>query len=110
MPRSPRAAPVELRVVPDPSRRLSEGVLVEACIRARLIGIPVLKIDAMIALAPAGLTSPISGRADKATRGSAPSSGAASTRSAIRGQGLAEAVRRINEGAELLADARRNGS
>jgi hypothetical protein len=108
MPRS-SSATAGLTVVPDPSRRLSDGVLVEACIRARLLGIPVLKVEATIALAPAGLTSPISGRADKPTRGSRRTAEAASTRSAIRGQRLAEAVRRLNEGAELLADARRNG-
>jgi hypothetical protein len=99
-----------LTAVPDPSKRLSDGVLVDACVRARLLGMPVLKVEATIVLAPAGLTAPISAPLDLPIRSSARPSRAASTRSGAPRQGLAEAVRRINEGAELLADARRNGS
>jgi hypothetical protein len=110
MPRSSATAPAALRAVPDPRKRLSDGVLVDACIRARLLGIPLLKVEATIVLAPAGLTGPTSTPRDLPIRGSARSSRAAPTRPGVPGQGLAEAVRRINEGAELLADARRNGS
>jgi hypothetical protein len=111
MPRSSRAtAPAGLTAVPDPRKRLSDGVLVEACIRARLVGIPLLKVEATIALAPAGLTAPTSAPRDQPIRSSARPSRAASTRSGDSREGLAEAVRTINEGAELLAQARRNGS
>jgi hypothetical protein len=111
MPRSARSrAPVGLTAVPDPSKRLSDGVLVEACVRARLMGIPLLKVEATVVLAPAGLTAPTSAPRVLPIRSSARSSRTASTRSGVPGQGLAEAVRRIDEGAELLADARRNGS
>jgi hypothetical protein len=111
MPRSSRAtASAGLTAAPHPSKRLSDGVLVEACVRARLMGIPLLKVEATIVLAPAGLTAPTSAPRDRPIRGFARSSRAAWTRSGARGQGLAEAVRRINEGAELLTDARRNGS
>jgi hypothetical protein len=53
------------------------------------LGIPLLRLDATIALMPAAL---------------APSSPAVAT-----GDGLADAVRSINEGAEILAQVRRNG-
>jgi hypothetical protein len=103
MPRSPRAAtPAAFTAVPDPRKRLSDGVLVEACIRARLLGIPLLKVEARVVLAPAGLTGPTSAPRDVTIPSSAEPSPA--------GQGLTEAVRRIHEGAELLADARRNGT
>ena len=41
---------------PD-SRNASEGTLVEANVRARLLGIPLLKLEATIVLVPAGLTA-----------------------------------------------------
>ena len=83
------SAPVALTAAVDPSRRLSEGGLVQASVRARLFGIPLLRLDATIALMPAALT---------------PSSFAVAA-----GDGLAEAVRSINEGAEILAQVRREG-
>jgi hypothetical protein len=101
---------VGLTAVPDPRKRLSDGVLVEACVRARLIGVPLLKIDASIVLAPAGLTASTSARPDPPIRSSARSSHATLTHPVVPGQGLTEAVRTINEGAEILAEARRNGS
>jgi|RhiMethySRZTD1v2_1073278.scaffolds.fasta_scaffold1037246_1 hypothetical protein len=83
------SAPVALTAALHPSRRLSEGGLVQASVRARLFGIPLLRLDATIALMPGAVT---------------PSSSAVAT-----GDGLAEAVRSINEGAEILAQVRRNG-
>jgi hypothetical protein len=70
----------------DPSRRLSEGALVQASVRARLLGIPLLRLDATIALMPAAITAPSSALAE--------------------GNGLADAVRSINDGAEVLAQVR----
>jgi hypothetical protein len=70
----------------DPSRRLSEGALVQASVRARLLGIPLLRLDATVALMPATITAPSSAVA--------------------AGNGLAEAVRSINDGAEVLAQVR----
>src|SRR5688500_4874070 len=112
MPRSSRrTVPAGLTAVPDPGKRLSDGVLVEACIRARLLGIPLLKIEATMVLAPAGLTTPTPAAARALPVGSSRRpTRAASTRSGDSRQGLAEAVRTINEGAELLAEARRNGA
>jgi hypothetical protein len=82
-------APVALTAAVDRSRRLSEGGLVQASVRARLLGIPLLRLDATIALMPAAIT--------------------ASSSAFVSGNGLAEAVRSINDGAEVLDQLRRNG-
>ena len=42
----------------DPTRRVSEGALVQASVRARLLGIPLLRLDATVALMPAAITAP----------------------------------------------------
>jgi hypothetical protein len=76
---------------------------VEASVRARLLGIPLLRLDATIVLAPALVTAPSSASRPRSAGGRRIGSGAS-------GHGLAEAVRSINEGAELLAESRRNGS
>ena len=114
MPAAPRAvraaAPVPLMAIPDRRRRLSEGVLVDASIRARLLGIRLLTIDATVVLAPADVTAPSVAAHDPPQRASVRSSGISRNRSAATGHGLAEAVRSINEGVELLAEARRDGS
>ena len=89
-----------LAAVPDRRRRLSDGVLVDASIRARLLGIRLLKIDATVVLAPAEITA-----SPAPVHDPVPHMPARSAR-----HGLAEAVRSINEGAELLAEVRRNGA
>ena len=81
--------PVALTAAVDPSRRLSEGALVQASVRARLLGIPLLRLDATVVLMPAAIPARSSALA--------------------AGNGLAEAVRSINDGAEVLAQLRRNG-
>lgn len=78
------AAPVVTTAI---GRRLSEGGLVQASVRARLLGIPLLRLDATVALIPGPVPIP---------SGSVP------------GRSLAEAVRRINEGAEILTHVRRD--
>lgn len=83
------SAPVALTASVDRSRRLSEGGLVQAAVRARLLGIPILRLDATVVLMPAAISAP---------------SSAVGT-----GNGLAEAVRSINDGAEVLAQLRGNG-
>ena len=82
-------APAALTVATGPSRRLSEGALVQASVRARLLGIPLLRLDATVVLAPAAIT--------------------ARSSSLAAGNGLAEAVRSINDGAEVLDQVHRNG-
>jgi hypothetical protein len=103
-------APLELMATPDRRRRLSDGVLVDASIRARLLGIRLLTIDATIVLAPADVTAPLVAAHDPPRRAPVRSFGISRNRSAATGHGLAEAVRSINEGAELLAESRRDGS
>ena len=83
------SAPVALTAAVDPSRHLSEGALVQASVRARLLGVPLLRLDATVVLMPAGITT--------------------SSSALAAGNGLAEAVRSINEGAEVLAQVRRTG-
>jgi hypothetical protein len=95
---------------PDGSRRLSQGALVEASVRARLLGIPLLRLDATIALAPAVITAPTSVPSRARANASGRASAGAKTRSGAPGHGLAEAVRSINEGEKLLVESRRNGS
>jgi hypothetical protein len=107
-PRAVRAtAPVVLTAVPDRRRRLSGGVLVEASILARVLGVRLLTLDATVVLVPADVTAPSSAPHDPPLRASARPLGVPPTRSGAAGRSLAEAVRSINEGAELLAEARR---
>lgn len=96
---APRAAESTAR------RRPSEGLLIEASILARLLGIRLLKLDATVVLTPA----------DVGARPAPPSDppaldGRPPPRLYPAGRGLAEAVRHINEGEELLAEARDNGA
>jgi hypothetical protein len=81
------SAPVALTASVDRNRRLSEGGLVQASVRARLLGIPLLRLDATVVLMPAAIT--------------------ASTSAFAAGNGLAEAVRSINDGADVLDQLRR---
>jgi hypothetical protein len=81
--------PVALTAAVDPRRHLSEGALVQASVRARLLGIPLLRLDATVVLMPAAIRAPSSALA--------------------AGNDLAEAVRSINEGAEVLDHVRQNG-
>jgi hypothetical protein len=54
----------------------------------RLLGIPLLRLDATVVLMPAAITS---------------------SSALAAGNGLAEAVRSLNDGAEVLAQVRRSG-
>jgi hypothetical protein len=93
----------ELTVAPDRRRRLSQGVLVEASILARLLGLRLLMLEATVVLTPADVTTRSVGQRRTAGR----SSGASPPRrSAVGGRRLADAVRTLDEGAKLLDDAR----
>jgi hypothetical protein len=82
------AAPIVLTAASR--RRLSEGAVVQGSVRARLLGIPLLRLDATLVLMPAAISGPSSALAS--------------------GNGLAEAVRYLNDGAEVLAEVRlKNG-
>jgi hypothetical protein len=102
--------PVALTAIPDRRRRLSDGVLVDASLHARLLGLRLLTVDATIVLVPADVagTSPTT---HPAAQRSAPRPlAAAPMRSVAAGPRLAQAVRTINEAAELLAETRRDGA
>jgi hypothetical protein len=83
-----RPTPVALTAAVDRSRRLSEGAVIQGSVRARLLGISLLRLEATIALMPAAISAPSSPLG--------------------AGNGLADAVRCINDGAEVLAGVRRN--
>jgi hypothetical protein len=86
-------------------------MLVEASILARLLGLKILTLDASALVLPAGaapsvISPPRAGdRGVPATRGSARATTGSSPR-----RRLGEALRSIDEGAALLAEARKNRS
>lgn len=99
------AAPILLTAAPDRRKRLSEGVLVEAFVVARLLGMRLLKLDATVVLMPADVAGqPAAAREPPALDGLPPA------RPYPAKRGLAEAIRHLNEGEELLAQARDNGA
>jgi hypothetical protein len=98
-------APVALTAIPDRRKRLSDGVLIDASIQARLLGLRLLTVDATVVLVPADVTAAHPPPERPAPR----SSGAAPRRSVAAGPRLAQAVRSINEATELLAESRRDG-
>jgi hypothetical protein len=104
-------APDVVGAVPDRNRRLADGVLVDASILARVLGIRLLTLDARVTVLPADVKraspAPIDSRRP---RTSARSSAVAPQPSGAIGHGLADAVRAINEGAAILAEARSNGA
>jgi hypothetical protein len=101
------AAPGVLTVAPDRRRRLSQGVLVEASILARVLGLRLLTLEATMVLAPADVTTRSTGQRGAAGR---PSTAPPPRRSPGPGRGLADAVRNLDEGAKLLEQARDSGT
>jgi hypothetical protein len=90
--------------------RPSEGIRVEASVLARLLGIRLLKVDASVLVFPSDAPASRSASPDLLARPSRLSSKPQAQSRAVAGRRLADAVRSINEGAELLAEARRDGS
>lgn len=93
-----------LIVVPDGARQLSEGLLVEASVVARLLRIRLLVVDASVIVAPAQVNArerPTAGAADEPLAPVTPR-----TPSRAIGAGLAAAERCLNEGAASLARSR----
>jgi hypothetical protein len=107
--RSADIAPRAWREGPGVARgtRLSEGLVVEASILARLLRIKLLKLDATILVVPVDAAA--SSTPPRSPRGREPAQLPAAPWAAGRGR-LLEAVRYLDEGAELLARARRNRS
>jgi hypothetical protein len=91
-------------------RHASEGIRIEASILARLLRIKLLKLDASILVFPTEVTPPPPAPPDLVVRTS-PLPKVEPAASADNGRRtLADAVRSIHEGAELLAEARRGRS
>jgi hypothetical protein len=101
------APPVVLDAAPGRRRRLSDGVLLEASVLGRVLGVRILTLRATVVLAPASVTAAAPADGAPPTRVDERGSRAGPTRRRAGGRELAEAVRRIDEGAELLAEARR---
>jgi hypothetical protein len=78
-------------------------------VRARLLGIRLLTLEANVVIAPTEVTVPWAQSNDPSHRSPARSSSLPPARSGAIGGGLADASRSIDEGAALLAEAR-NGS
>jgi hypothetical protein len=87
-------------------KSLAEGFRVEASVLARLFRIKLLKLDATIVVTPSGIRQVAGAPPDLEIR---PTSLPPRTLPTATGATLVDAVRTINEGAELLAEARRNG-
>ena len=83
-----------LVATPDGRRELSDGLLVEASVVARLLRVRLLEIDVSLAVSPAR----VSGRAPAAAR--------PRPQTAAIGAGLAAAERSLSEGAASLAATR----
>ena len=96
-------------VVANRSGRLSQGALVEASILARVLGLRLLTLDATLVIIPADVEPRRPEPRGLSVLTPVRSSDVAPSRSQIVGLGLTDAVRNINEGAELLADARHHG-
>ena len=123
-------APVALTVVPDRRGTLASGALLRATIRARLLGLRLLRLEAAVVLVPADLSSapaglppaqkkpgavslmtlPLAAGQDPQAVPSAPTrlyEPISSVSAYFPGRSLAEAMRHIQESDELLAATRR---
>jgi hypothetical protein len=105
-------APDVVGAVPDRNRRLGDGVLVDASILARVLGIRLLTLEARVTVLPADVkrASPAPTDSRRPRTSARRSSAVAPQPSGAIGHGLADAVRAINEGAAILAEARSNGA
>jgi hypothetical protein len=103
-----------LTATPDRRRHPSDGLVVEASILVRLLRIRLLRLDATVVITPADVTTQPSAPPDAQRGVSSPSRAARislPTHSEPSGRrGLAEAVQTIDEGAAILAEARRSAA
>ncbi|HEV7773748.1 MAG TPA: hypothetical protein VGO48_10725 [Conexibacter sp.] len=97
--------PAALTAIPDRGRRPSDGLVVEARIVARLLGLRLLTLEATVVVVPAEVTAPTHTIDGTQSRAPARSDGAPPERAGAVSS-LAEAVRRIDEGAAILAEVR----
>lgn len=97
-------------VKPSATRRLSDGIIVEASIVGRLLGIRLLRLNADIVIAPAETVAPERAPTYEPFTGAAPNPPswpqAPRAQPVRHGDALADAVRLIREGAATLDEAR----
>lgn len=95
-----------VRVVPERDSRLSEGTLVEAVVQARLLGAPILRLDARVVLTPAKPepVAPIDTRPARSSNRSAARARTSSPNNTAvpAGSALAEAVTLVEQSAASL--------
>jgi hypothetical protein len=86
-------------------------VLVDAWILARVLGVRLLTLEARVTVLPADVKRALPPIDSRRPRTSARRSSAVAPQpSGAIGHGLVDAVRAINEGAAILAEARSNGA
>lgn len=97
-----------MRAVPDGTKRLSDGVIVEASVLARVFGIRLLTLHADVVIAPAETVAAPHRQYghDGSTAPPLEARSLPSAPSRAVGGGLADAVRLIDEGAASLAATR----
>jgi hypothetical protein len=88
---------------PDGGRRLSEGLVLEASVVARLLRIRLLVIDASVVITPARVKGPAPVRTSSGRESPLPPP----VRAHPIGEGLAAAERSLSDGAASLAQSRR---
>ena len=99
-------APPTLTAIPDRAGRLSDGVLLQATIWARFLGIRILTVDTTVVISPADIDAASATRTRPPTRASPRPARVSPTSARRAAPGLAAAVRNLDEGAELLARSR----
>ena len=101
MGRSRRVSPIPAiaAVLPDSDSHLSDGIVIEARLKARVLGAPLLRVDGTVLLSPGRLVEPP--RLDAVT---APPGGVRSSLNGAPGDGLARAARLL---ADIDADIER---
>ena len=90
--------------------RPSDGILIEASILARVLGLRLLTLEATITLEPAELRTPSAVARDRPGHAITPRRGSPAAPPRAAGGRLAHAVRTIGEGEQLLEQTRRNGA
>lgn len=99
-----------VRMVPGPAERLAEGAYVEARVRARLFGMPILRLDAEVVLAPvraeqarapAAASTPTAAEVD-AREETRPDAGPVAAGTVRPGSALVRAVALVGESSETL--------
>jgi hypothetical protein len=90
--------------------RPSDGILIEASILARVLGLRLLTLDATITLAPAEVRTRSAVARDRTGHPITPRRASPAAPPRAAGGRLAQAVRTIGEGEQLLEQARRNGA